>query len=359
MEMRSLSTRVSRGFCRNYIYCRFSIAYRQWLGHDVNIEGGWNLRQRSMITSRTFDQYAYMSTMFPQAGRPKSTLRNDKIDGNNKAQGKQSAEDILADLYDEKNDPEYPTEEEANAAILPKGMPMIFTRITCGTCETRSGHFISQPAYEEGTVVIACPGCDTRHIFVDNLEIFPEDMDNVPVKELMKLTGEATINDNRFFHRDNVMEFRPPGKMSVDEFQEYVFEKGLEEENIETKFFNYYHGLNKSGQKKVIKELRLMMEKENIPIDALEKEIEEAIEASTSNHADDVNEKREEYPDAFEAFLQNGSQSSFDFNDLMGKSPEELESIFGVDSIMYSHEADEEEEDREISVNKGSNEPKQ
>ncbi|KAK9477882.1 hypothetical protein V1514DRAFT_99239 [Lipomyces japonicus] len=73
-------------------------------------------------------------------------------------------------LVDDKNDPDYPTEEEIKAADIPD-MESIFARYTCESCDTRSGHFITRHGYEEGTVITYCPGCNEGHILVDNLSM--------------------------------------------------------------------------------------------------------------------------------------------------------------------------------------------
>lgn len=45
---------------------------------------------------------------------------------------------------------------------------MIFT---CKKCSDRSAHKVSKQGYHEGTVLITCPGCKSRHLISDHLKV--------------------------------------------------------------------------------------------------------------------------------------------------------------------------------------------
>jgi mitochondrial protein import protein ZIM17 len=51
-------------------------------------------------------------------------------------------------------------------------MAIVFT---CTKCDTRSAKTFSRQSYENGIVLIRCPGCKNLHLVADNLGWFGED----------------------------------------------------------------------------------------------------------------------------------------------------------------------------------------
>ena len=45
---------------------------------------------------------------------------------------------------------------------------------TCGRCETRAAKGFSRQAYDNGVVIVRCPGCQTQHLVADRYVWFGE-----------------------------------------------------------------------------------------------------------------------------------------------------------------------------------------
>lgn len=70
---------------------------------------------------------------------------------------------------------------------------------TCNKCDTRSSHTFSKQAYQTGTVLIECPGCKSRHLIADSLNVASDE--KVNLEDLLKAKGEtiATSTDDLAF----------------------------------------------------------------------------------------------------------------------------------------------------------------
>jgi protein import protein ZIM17 len=63
-------------------------------------------------------------------------------------------------------------------------MLMVFT---CAKCETRAVKAFSKRAYEEGVVLVQCPGCQKRHVIADHLGWFGERQN---IEDILREKGE-------------------------------------------------------------------------------------------------------------------------------------------------------------------------
>mmetsp|Transcript_4157 Transcript_4157/g.8548 ORF Transcript_4157/g.8548 Transcript_4157/m.8548 type:complete len:240 (-) Transcript_4157:484-1203(-) len=67
----------------------------------------------------------------------------------------------------------------------------LYIMFTCTVCETRSMKGMSRKSYEEGVVIVQCPGCENRHLIADHLGWFQDG--SFTVEDLMAERGEAVI----------------------------------------------------------------------------------------------------------------------------------------------------------------------
>ena len=86
---------------------------------------------------------------------------------------------------------------------------------TCKPCERRSTHQVSKHSYYHGTVLITCPGCQSRHVISDHLqvrclELLAQHSKLLSFGEMLKLlisvsspllNGDDTINLFWFFKK--------------------------------------------------------------------------------------------------------------------------------------------------------------
>lgn len=67
--------------------------------------------------------------------------------------------------------------------------PMLMLAFTCKKCDTRSSHVLSKQGYEEGTILVQCPGCKSRHLIADHLKIFSDN--RIKLEDILKAQGEG------------------------------------------------------------------------------------------------------------------------------------------------------------------------
>lgn len=71
---------------------------------------------------------------------------------------------------------------------------------TCTVCETRAAKTISKHAYNNGVVLVRCPGCENLHLIADRLGWFEDE--STDVESLLRQRGEQV----KVVTEDNVME---------------------------------------------------------------------------------------------------------------------------------------------------------
>jgi mitochondrial protein import protein ZIM17 len=82
-----------------------------------------------------------------------------------------------------------------------KGSKKLAIIFTCTVCNTRSAKQFTDKAYQNGVVIVQCPGCQNRHLIVDNLGFFEdcEEDGGWNIEKAMEKMGEhvkAITNDN-------------------------------------------------------------------------------------------------------------------------------------------------------------------
>ncbi|KAK9367271.1 DNL zinc finger-domain-containing protein [Lipomyces kononenkoae] len=207
------------------------------------------------------------ASLFPGARRKptdRSQSSADAIDEDLRSLGLDENDYVAGDpleVINNRQDPDYPTEEEIKNATIPTNLDVYFVRVTCRTCDTRSGHFISQAAYNEGTIILFCPGCKTGHIFIDNLQAFSDDVENATLQDVMRISGDIIAKGNRGFHRDNVIEFRPPGPMGLEEIDEYMEQMQANAEIESTNYEDFLEDLDEQDRQTAMTLIEEMRER--------------------------------------------------------------------------------------------------
>lgn len=79
-------------------------------------------------------------------------------------------------------------------------MAIVFT---CSVCETRAAKTFSKQAYDEGVVLIRCPGCQNLHLIADRIGWFEEG--GTDVEAMLREKTDAV----RRFDDTNVMDLTP------------------------------------------------------------------------------------------------------------------------------------------------------
>eukprot|EP00188_Purpureofilum_apyrenoidigerum_P002707 Plantae.Rhodophyta-Purpureofilum_apyrenoidigerum.ctg27725.p1 GENE.Plantae.Rhodophyta-Purpureofilum_apyrenoidigerum.ctg27725~~Plantae.Rhodophyta-Purpureofilum_apyrenoidigerum.ctg27725.p1 ORF type:complete len:195 (-),score=34.35 Plantae.Rhodophyta-Purpureofilum_apyrenoidigerum.ctg27725:529-1113(-) len=98
----------------------------------------------------------------------------------------------------------------ANLAKMPglgatRGSQLMMIMFTCKKCETRAVKRFSKGAYEQGVVIVQCPGCQNHHLIADNLGWFEDSRTNV--ETIMEQKGEKVVRID-----DSTLEWDPDGQ---------------------------------------------------------------------------------------------------------------------------------------------------
>ncbi|KAE9394833.1 zf-DNL-domain-containing protein [Gymnopus androsaceus JB14] len=89
-------------------------------------------------------------------------------------------------------------------------MSITFT-CTVPDCGTRSTHQFAKRSYEQGIVLVECPGCQNRHLIADHLGWFKdstEDGKMRTVEDLLRARGEK-IRRGHLDDAGGVVEYAP------------------------------------------------------------------------------------------------------------------------------------------------------
>lgn len=122
------------------------------------------------------------------------------------------------------------TDEPTDQVEIPgaqKGGRKLAIVYTCNVCDTRSVKQFTENAYNNGVVIVQCPGCENRHLIADNLGYF-EDMEggwNIE-KALSKMGENVKVVSN-----DNVLELSVEDLYGAEKIEQAAASGSTEKES--------------------------------------------------------------------------------------------------------------------------------
>jgi hypothetical protein len=84
---------------------------------------------------------------------------------------------------------------------------------TCDVCETRSTKIFHRHSYENGTVIVRCPGCDNLHLVADNLGWFLDGPEGYNIETILATKGQSVRRAAD--DEEDAAEFLPDGTIHV------------------------------------------------------------------------------------------------------------------------------------------------
>jgi hypothetical protein len=172
------------------------------------------------------------STLLHPAQRHFSSNVHDHNKDNDKDETKQSAaasNDSSMKVASE--DPPAPTTDFSIPGAQ-KGGKKLAIVFTCTVCDTRAAKQFTENAYQNGVVVVTCPGCGNKHLIADNLGYFKEDEDAGGGWNIETAMAKLGQNVNMVTN-DNVMELSLEDIYGEEAIQNALGSHGEEERSSE------------------------------------------------------------------------------------------------------------------------------
>ena len=100
---------------------------------------------------------------------------------------------------------------ERDGAEKPNPRKDLYMMFTCGKCDTRAVKGFSRQAYDNGVVIVRCPGCQAQHLVADRYGWFGEPGS---VEDFLRENGETVVRGREFAGEEN-----EDGTLEFDEAQ--------------------------------------------------------------------------------------------------------------------------------------------